>query len=186
LAFLREQYAGKQLLIHWDGASSHRGNAVHSYLASQNHGTADTTWPLTCFRFAPHAPDQNPIEDVWLKAKTFINRNWQCLNDSFQTTKDLFVVKSPGGVDQLALTQAGSTSTSISSRRMGWLSLTIHRSSPLASAIWVLKARWVNMTSPVNGMPGTARCCTNTGAVAISFSFVSTATWNGTTPWLGA
>lgn len=90
LTFLREQYASKQLLICWDGASYHRGNAVRSYLASQNHGTADTAWPLTCFQFAPHAPEQNPIEDVWLKAKTFIRRSWPRLDGSFQTTKDLF------------------------------------------------------------------------------------------------
>ena len=28
-------------------------------------------WQITCIRFAPNAPEQNPVEDVWLQAKNF-------------------------------------------------------------------------------------------------------------------
>jgi transposase len=90
LALLQERYAGKQLLLCWDGASYHRGALVRDYLTSINGARARADWPITCIQFAPHAPQQNPIEDVWLQAKSFIRRNWQRLDGSFQSAKDLF------------------------------------------------------------------------------------------------
>lgn len=90
LAFLRERYAGKQLLLCWDGASYHRGQLVQAYLASLNDPCVRADWPITCIQFAPHAPQQNPIEDVWLQAKSFIRRNWHRLDGTFQRAKDLF------------------------------------------------------------------------------------------------
>jgi transposase len=90
LTFVRECYAGKQLLLCWDGASYHRGHAVREYLVSSNHHHPRAEWPITCIQFAPHAPEQNPIEDVWLQAKSFIRKQWQRLDGTFQTVKDLF------------------------------------------------------------------------------------------------
>src|SRR5207247_5211048 len=34
-------------------------------------------WQVTCVLFAPNAPDQNPIEDVWLKAKQYVRKHWR-------------------------------------------------------------------------------------------------------------
>ena len=40
-------------------------------------------------RFAPNAPEQNPVEDIWLSAKRFI-REFYHLCKSFSTVKRLF------------------------------------------------------------------------------------------------
>ena len=90
LTFLQECYAGKQLLLCWDGASYHRGQAVRDYLSQCNRDHARAEWPISCIQFAPHATEQNPIETVWLQAKSFIRKQWQRLDGTFQTVKDLF------------------------------------------------------------------------------------------------
>ena len=73
----------------WDGASYHRSGEVQSYLASVNQGLEPDQWPITCIRFAPNAPEQNPIEDVWLSAKRFV-REFYSLCGSFSVVKRLF------------------------------------------------------------------------------------------------
>ena len=90
LSFIQECYPGKQLLLCWDGASYHRGQAVCEYLASCNKHHPRAQWPITCIQFAPHAPEQNPIEAVWLQVKSFVRRQWQRMDGTFQTVKDLF------------------------------------------------------------------------------------------------
>lgn len=90
LDFLQECYPGKQLLLCWDGASYHRGDAIRTYLSQCNHGHSHAEWPITCIQFAPHAPEQNPIEAVWLQVKSFIRKQWQRFDGTFQTVKDLF------------------------------------------------------------------------------------------------
>lgn len=90
LSFVREQYAGKRVLLCWDGASYHRGCDVRAYLETLNGQCERADWLMTCIQFAPHAPEQNPIEDVWLKAKSFIRRNWQRLDGTFEAVKALF------------------------------------------------------------------------------------------------
>ena len=45
---------------------------VKNYLNSINQGLEPRQWKITCIRFAPNAPEQNPIEDVWLSAKGFV------------------------------------------------------------------------------------------------------------------
>ena len=41
-------------------------------------------------RFAPNAPQQNPVEDIWLQAKTYIRqRYYQC--PSFKYLGQLFM-----------------------------------------------------------------------------------------------
>lgn len=90
LRFLQECYAGKQLLLCWDGASYHRGQAVRDYLSQCNRDHARADWPITCIQFAPHAPTQNPIETVWLRIKSCIRKQWQRFDGTFHTVKDLF------------------------------------------------------------------------------------------------
>ena len=46
-------------------------------------------WKITCIRFVPNAPEQNPTEDVWLSAKRFV-REFYSLCSSFEVTKRLF------------------------------------------------------------------------------------------------
>lgn len=87
--YLRQQYEGKRLLIFWDGASYHRGEEMRDYLEGVNLGRSRDTWAITCVQFAPHAPEQNPIEAVWLQVKAYVRKHWfEC--DTFQQVMHLF------------------------------------------------------------------------------------------------
>jgi len=92
IAFLQAlmvEYPQARLALIWDGASYHRSGAVKDYLATVNQGLDESEWKITCIRFAPNDPRQNPIEDVWLQAKRFI-REFYHLCQSFSSVKWLF------------------------------------------------------------------------------------------------
>jgi transposase len=72
---LRQKYPGKRLGIIWDGASYHKGEEMIAYLQRVNHGLIPDQWLVTCMLFAPNAPEQNPMEDIWLKGKQFVRKN---------------------------------------------------------------------------------------------------------------
>ena len=74
LRYLLSQSAEQQLLILWDGASYHRSEAVRAFLDEVNQGLPVEQWKIHCVRFAPNCPQQNPIEDIWLQAKTWVRR----------------------------------------------------------------------------------------------------------------
>lgn len=50
---------------------------------------SEDEWLVHCTTFAPNAPEQNPVEDLWLQAKNFI-RHFYHLCDSFKVVKGLF------------------------------------------------------------------------------------------------
>ena len=75
--YLRQHYAGKRLILLWDGASYHRGREMQTYLEFVNFGQPHDAWCITCVLFAPNAPEQNPIEDIWLKAKQYVRKHWR-------------------------------------------------------------------------------------------------------------
>jgi len=54
-----------------------------------NQGLNESEYQVTCIRFAPNDPTQNPIEDIWLHAKNFI-REFYHLCKSFSHVKKLF------------------------------------------------------------------------------------------------
>lgn len=89
LEALLAEYPKTRLVLIWDGASYHRSAAVKDYLASVNQGLDESEWKITCIRFAPNDPRQNPIEDVWLQGKRFIREFYQ-LCTTFSVTKWLF------------------------------------------------------------------------------------------------
>lgn len=74
---LRQYYPDKRLILLWDGASYHRGIEMQDYLEALNLKRPRDKWWVTCVLFAPNAPDQNPIEDVWLKAKQYVRKHWR-------------------------------------------------------------------------------------------------------------
>ena len=87
--YLREQYPEKRLILLWDGASYHRGVEMQEYLEAVNQKRSCDEWLVTCILFAPNAPEQNPIEDVWLKAKEYVRKHWrEC--STFQLVMHLF------------------------------------------------------------------------------------------------
>ena len=80
---LREHYFEKQLVLLWDGASYHRSQELRSYLTAINEGTTDANRWIHCINFAPYAPQQNPIETIWLKAKRYVRqKSWKCVRFS--------------------------------------------------------------------------------------------------------
>lgn len=89
LNYLQEQFPGKKLSIIWDGASYHKYREMPDYLTEINKDLPPEAWKITCIVFAPNDPSQNPIEDVWLKAKTFIRQSYdKC--QKFRQVKEMF------------------------------------------------------------------------------------------------
>jgi transposase len=89
LESLQKHYAGKQLWVIWDNASYHKSETVREYLGKVNGQLPQNQWPLTLLHFAAHAPEQNPIEAVWLQGKTKVRK--QAGLDCFQKVKQFFV-----------------------------------------------------------------------------------------------
>jgi transposase len=73
----------------WDGASYHRGEELQKFLAETNGSLAEADGKVTCLRFAPNAPEQNPTEEVWLKGKTPLRKQF-ALNKTFAQVKRCF------------------------------------------------------------------------------------------------
>ncbi len=86
---LQKQSPGKRLAIFWDGASYHNSQEFKEYLKQVNGDLQEDEWLVHCTNFAPNAPEQNPVEDVWLQTKNFI-RQFYHLCDSFKIVKGLF------------------------------------------------------------------------------------------------
>ena len=86
---LQKQRSGQSLVLIWDGASYHKSEAMKEFLAVVNAGKEARRWPVRCILFAPNAPEQNPVEDVWLRTKNFIRKYW-LLCKSFSVVKWLF------------------------------------------------------------------------------------------------
>jgi transposase len=47
---------------------------MREYLQERNGHLPRSEWPVTCICFAPYAPEQNPIEEVWRQGKAAIQR----------------------------------------------------------------------------------------------------------------
>jgi transposase len=86
---LRRHYLQKKLWVIWDNASYHRSQTVRAYLEKINSQLPEKEWPLTLLHFAPNAPEQNPIEAVWLQGKTKVRQ--QAGLNCFQQVKQFFV-----------------------------------------------------------------------------------------------
>jgi len=71
---LREHYCNKQVWVIWDNASYHTSQLVKGYLQEVNGQLPQEHWPLTLIGLATNAPEQNPIEQVWLDGKTKLRK----------------------------------------------------------------------------------------------------------------
>lgn len=63
---------------------------MREYLEAANFGRSRQDWAITCIQFAPYAPEQNPIEEVWHQAKTFVRKNWHQCDETFSSVARLF------------------------------------------------------------------------------------------------
>jgi len=89
LKYLRSQRPNQRIAVIWDGASYHKYGEFKKYLESVNEGLKKSEWLITCILFAPNAPEQNSVEDIWLQAKNFVRKYYHfCKN--FAVVKKLF------------------------------------------------------------------------------------------------
>ncbi len=79
----------KRIALTWDGADYHKSDEVKAFLAAENLHCEPEQWRITCILFAPNAPQQNPIEDIWLQGKTLVRKYWN-LCKYFSVIKWLF------------------------------------------------------------------------------------------------
>ena len=90
LTYLRQYYQGRRMVICWDGASYHQGHLVQEYLGRIN-GPAcpEPERKIQILLFAPYAPAQNPMEDIWLRGKRAVRDQWIDLQ-TFHDVKAVF------------------------------------------------------------------------------------------------
>jgi transposase len=62
---------------------------MQTFLAQENAGLAEADWKITCVPFAPNAPEQTPVEDLWLKGKTYLRKHF-AVNKTFAAVKHCF------------------------------------------------------------------------------------------------
>jgi len=95
--WLRDLYPTARLWLIWDGASYHRYAEMQDYLAQVNADLAEDEWAVTCILFAPNAPQQNPVEDIWLKGKNWLRKQF-AYNKTFADVKACFFEYLQNGV----------------------------------------------------------------------------------------
>jgi len=79
----------KRIIIFWDGATYHRGEIMQKFLAEINQGLRAEEWKITCHLLAPYAPEENPIEAIWLSLKNLLRRCYRFCK-KFTIMKKLF------------------------------------------------------------------------------------------------
>ncbi len=89
IKYLQSQRPEKRIALIWDGVKYHRSDEIKEFLAAVNNDCEPERWLITCILFAPNAPEQNPVEDIWLQAKNFLRKYWH-LCRSFAAVKWLF------------------------------------------------------------------------------------------------
>ena len=88
--YLQQKHPGKKIVLLWDGATYHKYGLTRDYLCELNEGIDEEDWSITCILLAPHAPEQNPIEDIWLQGKQWVREKYnECY--AFKDVKKLFV-----------------------------------------------------------------------------------------------
>lgn len=86
---LQSEYNNNKIMIIWDGASYHKNKEMKQYLEQVNQGLEEKDWRVTCELFAPNAPEQNPVEDIWLQGKNWIRKHF-FENKTFSEVKQSF------------------------------------------------------------------------------------------------
>ena len=77
------------MAIFGDGASYHNSQEFRELLKLINQEKPEEKWLINCLKFAPNAPGQNPVEDIWLQTKNFMI-TFDHLCSSFKIVKWLF------------------------------------------------------------------------------------------------
>ncbi len=86
---LKKRHPQEKLMLIWDGASYHRGEKMRELLSDYNKNLPKEEWIIICERFASYAPEENPVEGIWLQGKNFLRRFYY-LCKNFKIVKRLF------------------------------------------------------------------------------------------------
>jgi len=89
IKYLQSQRPEQRIALIWDRAKYYKSDEIKEFLAAINDDYEPGNWSITCILFAPNAPEQNPVEDIWLQAKNFLRKCWH-LGKSFAVVKWLF------------------------------------------------------------------------------------------------
>lgn len=90
LTYLRQYFQGRRMIILWDGAAYHTAHLVQDYLTQINGPSCpEPARRIQLIQFAPYAPAQNPMEDVWLAGKRQVRKQWADLV-TFSDVKEIF------------------------------------------------------------------------------------------------
>ena len=65
-------FTGKKIILLWDKATYHRCKEVKNFLKGINKGLQKKDWKLTLELLPTAAPEENPMETIWLKGKNFV------------------------------------------------------------------------------------------------------------------
>ena len=87
---LQKRRPGQKLWIFWDGVSYHHQQAMRDFLQESQADLPPDEWKICCTRLAPYTPQENPVENIWLKGKSFV-RTHTLWTTCFEQIKDLFV-----------------------------------------------------------------------------------------------
>lgn len=87
---LRVKSCYNKIIIIWDGASYHQFKGIPDYLKQVNAGLDRNDWKVTLILFAPYAPQQNPVEDIWLQGKNYLRRQFN-FNETFEDVVSSFL-----------------------------------------------------------------------------------------------
>ena len=88
--YLRMLSGYENILLLWDSASYHKNGEMKKYLEKINRGLDEKDWRVTCLPLARYAPDQNPVEDIWLNGKNGIRQKFS-ENKTFRAVKECFM-----------------------------------------------------------------------------------------------
>lgn len=69
---LLRKYPKRKITVIWDNASFHRSISIRNLAKKLNKGLDRKRWRLELINLAPYAPEENPIEFVWLHGKRSI------------------------------------------------------------------------------------------------------------------
>ena len=86
---LIKKHPETRIIIFWDGAPYHRGQEMQEFLSEINQNLEPKKWKITCELFAPYAPEENPIEAIWLSLKNLLRRAYR-FGKNFTIIKRLF------------------------------------------------------------------------------------------------
>jgi putative transposase len=88
IKYLQNKYKNRKIILIGEGASYHKYGEFRDFLLEVNGDKEPDNWSINCILLAPNAPQQNPVEDIWLPAKNFLRKYWY-LCRSFKIVKFL-------------------------------------------------------------------------------------------------